>query len=150
MDAREPDYAALAQFRHLVRRFLAFSAARAREAGLEPRQHQLLLSIKGLSADRPPTIGALAEHLLLRHHSTVELVDRMETNGLVKRRRGRDDRRTVLVSITARGQRLLRRLSLVHQEELRTAGPALVAALGATLATAGGVPPEPAGDGGGR
>lgn len=136
----EPDYASLAHFRFLLRRFLAFSAEKARAAGLEPRQHQLLLSLKGLPPDQAPTIKAIADHLLLRHHSAVELIDRMERNGLVTRRRDPRDRRVVLVDITARGEDLLRQLALDHRAELRTTGPALVAALDQALA---GVPMTP-------
>ena len=132
----EPDYASLAHFRFLLRRFLAFSAGKARSAGIEPRQHQLLLSLKGLPPDQPPTIKALANHLLLKHHSAVELIDRMERNGLVTRRRDPGDGRVVLVDITAHGEGLLRELALDHQAELRTTGPALVAALDQALAGA--------------
>src|SRR5262245_38534659 len=76
------EYRALAEFRYLVRRFLAFSEAAARAAGLRPQQHQLLLAVKGLPAGMKPTIRVLAERLQLRHHSTVELADRMEEQGL--------------------------------------------------------------------
>lgn len=123
------DYASLARFRLILRRFLAFSAGQARAAGLEPRQHQLLLSLSGLPPEVQPTIGALADDLLIRHHSAVELVSRMEKKGLVHRDRADDDRRVVLVRITPRGKKLLRRLALAHRGELRTTGPALVAAL---------------------
>ncbi|MCA9676370.1 MAG: winged helix-turn-helix transcriptional regulator [Kofleriaceae bacterium] len=125
----EPDYASLARFRFILRKFLAFSAKQARAAGLEPRQHQLLLSLSGLPADTPPTIGTVAEQLLIRHHSAVELVDRMEKKGLVRRVAADRDRRAVLVRITPRGRSLLRRLAVAHRDELRENGPALVAAL---------------------
>lgn len=125
----EFDYASLARFRLVLRRFLAFSAEQARATGLEPRQHQLLLSLSGLPPEVQPTIGALADDLLIRHHSAVELVSRMEKKGLVHRDRADDDRRVVLVRITPRGEKLLRRLALTHRDELRTTGPALVAAL---------------------
>lgn len=132
-DLSPRDYRALAQFRHLLRGFLAFSAKAARAAGLPPQQHQLLLSIKGLPAGRRPTVSALAWHLQLRHHSTVGLVDRLTRRGLTRRTR---DRRQVLVSVTPAGERLLRRLSILHREELRKRGPKLSAALRAVLRSA--------------
>src|SRR5213593_3847001 len=98
-DVTLAEYRALAEFRHALRRFLAFSAEAARAAGLEPRQHQLLLALRGLSEGAEPTVGALAEQLGIRHHSAVELVDRMEARALVKRARGVTDRRRVLVRL---------------------------------------------------
>lgn len=132
---RQPEYASLARFRFILRRFLAFSAAEARAAGLEPRQHQLLLSLGALSPKVRPTIGALADQLMIRHHSAVELVSRMEKQGLVRRERDDDDRRVVLVRMERRGRHLLRRLSQAHRHELHTTGPALVAALEKVLET---------------
>lgn len=127
------DYAALGDFRHQLRRFLAFSEARARAVGLEPRQHQLLLALRGLPADTAPTVAALAERLILRHHTVVELVDRLEGRRLVRRTRATEDRRQTRLAITARGQALLARLTLEHRDELATTGPALVTALRRTL-----------------
>src|SRR5689334_2883021 len=89
------EYRALAEFRYRVRCFLRFSEAAARSAGLAPQQHQLLLAVRGTRGNDAPTIGALAERLQLRHHSTVELVDRMEARGLVRRARRGGDRRQV-------------------------------------------------------
>src|SRR5437764_1486247 len=83
----EPDYEALASFRHLIRRFLVFSEQAAREAGLQPQQHQLLLTLKGLPEDGLPTVGALAWQLQLKHHTVVELVDRMVLARLLRRTR---------------------------------------------------------------
>ncbi len=123
------DYAALAEFRFQIRRFLHFSETAARQAGLEPQQHQMLLAIKGLPSRERPTVRALAERMQLQHHSTVELVDRMERAGLVERQRNDQDRREVLVTATAKGERLLRDLSLHHQDELQETGPALATAL---------------------
>jgi hypothetical protein len=76
------DYASLLAFRTGLRRFLHWSEEQAREAGLTPAQHQLLLAVKGRQGDQPPTVGDLADYLLLRHHSTVELIDRAEAAGL--------------------------------------------------------------------
>jgi DNA-binding MarR family transcriptional regulator len=123
------DYESLAELRHRIRQFLRFSEQAARRAGLQPRQHQLLLAVKGLPAHVRPRIGALAECLQIQHHSTVELVNRLAANGFVKRQRGGEDRREVLVRLTPKGERVLRELSLHHRQELLTAGPALLAAL---------------------
>jgi DNA-binding MarR family transcriptional regulator len=123
------DYQALAELRHQIRRFLHFSEQAAREQGVEPRQHQLMLALKGLPAGVRPGIGKLAERLQLQHHSTVELVNRLSARGLVRRSRDAKDRREVLLSLTPKGERKLRELSLQHKSELRAQGPALVNAL---------------------
>ncbi|MGD0835820.1 MAG: MarR family transcriptional regulator [Polyangia bacterium] len=123
------DYQALAEFRYQIRRFLAFSERAARASGLESQQHQLLLAIKGLPEGHRPTIGTLAERLQVRHHSAVELVNRMVERRLATRRRSDVDGREVLIQVTARGEQLLRRLSLAHKDELCSVGPSLVRAL---------------------
>lgn len=128
------DYRALAELRYQIRRFLHFSEREARGAGLEPRQHQALLALKGLPHGHTPTIGALAERLQIEHHSAVELVGRLVEHGLVERTRGAADRRQVLLALTPAGADELRELSLLHRAELRSAGPALLLALGALLA----------------
>lgn len=120
------DYQALSDLRWHIRRFLRFSEERAREAGIEPRQHQLMLAIKGEKGGAAPTIGTLATRLQLRHHTVVELVNRAEQHGLVRRERGERDRREVHVELTERGDALLRGLSIAHRTELRTMGPALI------------------------
>jgi DNA-binding MarR family transcriptional regulator len=122
------DYQALAEFRYQIRRFLHFSEQQARAHNLEPQQHQLLLAIKGLPAGHKPTIGELAERLQLRHHSTVELVNRLESRGAIARSTG-DDRREVMLTVTANGEALLQSLSVAHQQELETAGPKLAESL---------------------
>ncbi|HXG61687.1 MAG TPA: MarR family transcriptional regulator [Planctomycetota bacterium] len=127
------DYRALAEFRRLIRGFLAFSERAARRVGLRPQQHQMLLAIKGLPPGVEPTVGALAAQLQIRHHSAVELLNRLVRRGLARRRRSRRDRRRVLGEVTAAGERLLRRLSLRHREELRQMGPRLLKALEAVL-----------------
>jgi len=129
------DYQSLAEFRYQIRRFIRFSEESARRAGIEPRQHQLLLAIKGLPAQERPRIGALAERLQLQHHSTVELANRLAKRGYVRRVRDRDDRREVLLNLTPKGEKLLVGLSLDHRAELRTAGPTLMASLLQVLKT---------------
>jgi DNA-binding MarR family transcriptional regulator len=123
------DYESLAELRYHIRRFLHFSEQAARKAGLEPRQHQLMLTLKGLPTGTRPKIGELAERLQIQHHSTVELVNRLAAGGYVRRHRGGEDRREVLLSLTPKGEKILRELSLHHKAELRMQGPALVAAL---------------------
>jgi len=129
----EPEYRALAEFRLRIGRFLRFSEQAARAAGIAPRQHQLLLAVKGTAQGEAPTVGALAGRLGIRHHSTVGLVDRLAARRLVRRRRDGRDRRQVHVELTPQGEELLRRLSLHHRAELRTEGPALVRALRAII-----------------
>ena len=128
-----PDYQAMAEFRYQMRRFLRFSEEAARGAGLEPQQHQLLLSLKGLRADRSATVGVLAERLQIQHHSAGELVDRLVAKGLVGRYRGRVDRRQVYLRLTRRGDEVLRKLALHHLEELQSAGPAMVRMLSSLM-----------------
>lgn len=115
-DVTDADYAALLEFRDSLRRFLRFSEARAKEAGLTPAQHQLLLAVRGHVGD--PSIGEIAEHLLLQHHSVVELVDRAEQNGLVRRSADAQDQRVVRVALTKAGAAKLATLSADHLEEL--------------------------------
>lgn len=123
------DYESLAELRYQVRRFLHFSEQAARSAGLEPRQHQLLLALKGLPKNVRPRIGELAERLQIQHHSAVELVNRLAAGGYVRRKRGGNDRREVLLLMMPKGERVLRQLSIHHKEELRQQGPKLVQAL---------------------
>jgi len=123
------DFESLAEFRHQIRCFLRFSERAARDAGLEPRQHQLLLAVKGLPLNVRPRIAEIAERLQIHHHSAVELVNRLEARGFVRRERGSEDRREVLLQLTAKGERVLKELSLHHREELRSQGPALLEVL---------------------
>src|SRR5512146_1976692 len=127
--AEHLDYRALAEFRYQIRRFLHFSETAARTAGTEPKQHQLLLALKGLSPEVRPTVRNLAERMQLKHHSAVELIDRLERSGLVARSRAEKDRREVLVALLPKGERLLRTLSLHHQNELQNSGPKLAQTL---------------------
>jgi len=127
------DYRALAEFRFLIRRYLNNSEKAARSAGLEPQQYFGLLSMRGMPAGKQATISSLAERLQIRHHSAVELVDRMEKRGLCRRERSKADRRLVLLQVTPRGEKLLQRLVRQRIAELQVTGPALVRALSALL-----------------
>ena len=120
------DYRATAEFRYQIRRFLRASEQIAREYGLNPQQYQLMLAVKGLPDDHAATIGEIAERLQIQHHSTVELADRLSAKGLVRRKRDSEDRRQVLLELTAKGEKTLRELALHHREELRSQGPALL------------------------
>jgi DNA-binding MarR family transcriptional regulator len=134
-DLSDVDYHSLADFRLAVRRFLHFSEAAAHAEELEPQQHQMLLAIRALTEgdSAGPNVGQLAEHLLLRHHSAVGLLDRLEQRGLVERARADADRRQVRVHLTGLGAEKLHRLSSVHRAELLTSGPQLVEALRGVL-----------------
>ena len=123
------EYRSLADFRYQIRRFLGFSEEQVRAVGMEPQQHQLLLAIKGLPDGVMATIGELAERLQLKHHSTVELVNRLEKLGYVSREGSERDRRQVIVHLTHSGAAILRKLSIAHHEELEIAGPRLAKAL---------------------
>jgi len=123
------DYQALAEFRYQIRRFLHFSEQVIKQAGLERGQYQLMLAIKGMPPGVRPRIRELANRMQVRHHSTVELVNRLEASGFVHRTRAQDDRREVLLALTSKGERVLGELALHHRDELRSAGPELVAAL---------------------
>ena len=119
----EGDYQRLLQLRTDLRRFLRWSEDQAGQAGLTPAQHQLLLAIRGHADERGPTIGDAAEHLLLRHHSVVGLVDRAVKAGLVERMQDDKDHRIVRLRLTPRGLELLERLSALHLEELKRLAP---------------------------
>lgn len=129
----DAEYRALAELRYRIRRFLQEGDATAREAGLEPQQYLLLLAIRGLPKGNEASIRTLAERLALQHHSTVELVDRMEQHGFVKRERSRTDRRQVLVLLQPKGEKFLEKVARMRIVELRSNGRALVGAIGALL-----------------
>jgi DNA-binding MarR family transcriptional regulator len=120
------DFQAMAELRYQIRRYLRFSETAARQAGIEPQQHQLLLAIRGLPDHLKPTVGVLAERMQLQHHSTVELIDRLVERNLICRLRATDDRRQVLVKLTREGEEFLKTLSLYHLQELQSAGPKFV------------------------
>jgi len=121
----DEDYRALAEFRHALRQFLAFSETAAARAGLTPVQHQALLAIKGMPVAAPVSVGNLAQWLGVRHHSCVGLVERLAGLGLIVKRADPRDRRLVVVKLTARAERKLARLSAAHRDELRRRSGAL-------------------------
>jgi DNA-binding MarR family transcriptional regulator len=127
------EYRALAELRYRIRKFVGEGDAAARGAGLEPQQYLLLLALRGLPDGEEATIRTLADRLALKHHSAVELIDRMELHGYVRRSRSRDDRRRVLVALLPRGEKLLEQVARDRIGELRASGAALVNAISALL-----------------
>jgi len=137
MEARQDisleQYRDLAEFRRQIRQFLHFSEITAREHGVEPQQHQLLLLVHGLPDGVKPTIREIASRLFIQHHSAVELIDRLETAGMIVRRASTEDRREVWIRPTPLGRALLRKLAIAHREELERTGPELARVLQSIL-----------------
>src|SRR5437660_11744464 len=127
------EYQALAELRYRIRKFLREGDTVASAAGLEPQHYLLLLMIRGIPDGQEATVSNLAERLVLKHHSVVELIDRMEAHGYVRRSRSRDDRRRVLVTLLPRGEKLLEQVARDRIGELRASGAALVKAISALL-----------------
>ena len=128
------DYRALAEFRYQIREFFAFSDRAVLAAGLERGQYQLMLAIKGIPEGQRPRIRELANQLHVQHHSAVELINRLEAGGYVRRERTGEDRREVLLALTPKGENVLAELALHHHEELQEAAPRLVGALRRVMA----------------
>ena len=133
---KNSEYRALSEFRQSVHDYLDFSDRTAKAAGIEPRQYQLMLAIKGLPSESEPSVGMLAQHLRIRHHSAVELIDRAGRNGFVERERSASGR-NVLVKLTKEGNRVLERAVAERLQELQSAGPVLVDALRRMLRSKG-------------
>lgn len=133
---QETEYAALAELRYRIRQFIHGSDQAARAVGLEPQQYQLLLALRALRKG-DARIRCLAERLYLRHHTVVGAVDRLESNGYVRRRRSPTDHREVLVVLSPKGRSALDKVAMKRLHELRESGHALVAALSTILSTSG-------------
>lgn len=118
------DYEALASFRRAMRGYLAFTEAGARSVGLTTQQHQALLAIKAHTLTRPMSVGDLAGELLLKHHSAVELLGRLEKAGFTQKRADPEDRRRARISLTDAGEAVLAALSTNNLRELRLIAPA--------------------------
>jgi len=132
--AAPPDFLALAELRHQIRRFLKMSEDVVGNEGLEPQQYQFMLALKAQTIRRGTvSIGDLAERLLLKHHSVVGLVDRLESKDMVKRHRDDADQRRVLVQLTPSGEQTLSELATLHQAELHHLAPELIDALQVVL-----------------
>lgn len=119
------DYAALLNFRTALRRFNRWSEEQAASVGLTHTQHQLLLAVKGHGDRRGPTIGEIADYLLIRHHSAVELIGRTEALGFIERNKDDNDARVVRITLTKDGEASIRALTALHLSELRALGPKL-------------------------
>jgi len=126
-------YKDLAEFRRQIRQFLHFSEATAKDHGIEPQQHQLLLAVHGLPEGVKPTIREIASRMFLQHHSAVELVNRLEHTGAIQRTPGTEDKREVWFRLTPSGRALLRKLAMAHRTEIERLGPELARAIRATL-----------------
>jgi DNA-binding MarR family transcriptional regulator len=116
----------LAWFRYNLRRFLRFSEKAARQCGVTPQQHQLMLGVAGYTGRGTATVKELAEFLQERHNSVVGLVERAAQRGLVRKDHDREDRRFVLVSLTLQGEQILATLTDLHKEEVKAAREALM------------------------
>lgn len=125
----QAEYQVIANFRYALRRFQRFTEEAAQAVGLAPQQYQALLAIRGGSPEGRIVIGELAERLQIRHHTAVELVNRLEGQGLVEREPSRTDRRSVYVRLTPQSVALLEQLTTVHRQELRRLAPELTALL---------------------
>src|SRR5580692_12697284 len=113
-DLSPDQYRDVAEFRRQIRKFIHFSETTAKEHGIEPQQHQLLLAVHGLPEDVRPTIREIAARLFIQHHSAVELVNRLEATGAITRIPGLEDKREVLIRLTPAGRGILRRLAMDH------------------------------------
>jgi len=119
------DYARLAEFRHALRKFLRFSEMAAARVGLTTQHYQAMLVLRGCPDDKRVTINDLAQQLLIKHNSAVELVDRLAREGLVVRAPSSADRRKVELRLTSRGRTVLAKLASMHRAELQRIGPIL-------------------------
>lgn len=128
-DLTDEDYTALADFRHALRQFHAFSEERATAQGLTPQQHQALLAIRAAQGRLPVTVGYVAERLILKPHSATGLIDRLVALELVERQPAPHDRRQTLLVLTDRARVVLAHLSATHREEILRLKPLLTALL---------------------
>ncbi len=120
---KDADYRRLLEFRTGLRRFLRWSEEQAEAAGITPLQHQLMLAIRGDTDPRGPTISAIAAYLVSKHHSVVELVDRAEAAGLVRRIQDAGDHRVVRLALTRSGEHILEKLGVLTVAELSRLAP---------------------------
>ena len=123
------EYEKLAEFRYHLARFLRRRKDAARAEGLQAQQYELLLSVAGLPPDAQPTVKEIARQLCLEHHTVVELADRLEKRGLLKRKSSAQDRRVVLLHLTREGQATLNRIVRFSFAQLRDEAPELIRSL---------------------
>lgn len=127
------EYLSLAEFRHQLECFLQQRRRAARQAGLQPKQYQLMLAVKGMPKGRRPTVGEIADRLQIQNHSVVELVDRLEKRRYIERQRDEADRRVVHLKLTPAGEAVLRKLVAASLTELKAEAPALLRSLTGVL-----------------
>lgn len=127
------EYLSLAEFRHQLECFLQQRRRAARQAGLQPKQYQLMLAVKGMPKGRRPTVGEIADRLQIQNHSVVELVDRLEKRRYIERQRDEADRRVVHLKLTPAGEAVLRKLVTASLTELKSEAPALLRSLTGVL-----------------
>jgi DNA-binding MarR family transcriptional regulator len=125
----DADYRALAELRYRIRHFVQEGDVAAQRSNLEPQQYLMLLAIRGLPQGATATIRTLAERMALKHHSAVELIDRLESHGLACRIRSEGDKREVRVSLLPQGSKLLDRVARHRLSELKASGAALANAI---------------------
>jgi DNA-binding MarR family transcriptional regulator len=125
MPLDDADFARLLELRTGLRRFLRWSEQQARDAGLTPAKHQLLLAVRGHPDPSGPTVGEIADYLVLRHHSAVGLIDRAAADGLVTRNPDPASKSVVRVTLSPAGIDKLERLSETHLEELAHLAPTM-------------------------
>ncbi|MEX0428396.1 MarR family winged helix-turn-helix transcriptional regulator [Nocardioides sp. DS6] len=121
--ATDAQYQRLLAFRNALRQFDQWSRDAAKRHGLTHAQHQLMLAIRGSTTPQGPTVGEIADALLVRHHTATELIDRTEELGMVARTRDKEDSRRVHLALTEHGHETLAALTAVHVEELRRLAP---------------------------
>jgi len=124
-----PRLAELAEFRYHLRTFLSFSESASDTCGIAAQQYQLMQVIGAAPEGRQASISYIAERMILRHNSTVELVDRAERAGLVERKHDEHDLRRSLVQLTPHGWTILRQLVALHLDELQRQGEVMIRSL---------------------
>jgi len=127
MTLEQADFTHLLELRTGLRRFLRWSEEQAKAAGLTPAKHQLLLAVRGHPDRSGPTVGEIADYLVLRHHSAVGLIDRAVADGLVKRNPDPRSKSVVRITLTPAGMEKLELLSEAHLEELAHLAPTMQA-----------------------
>lgn len=137
------EYKALAEFRYQIRKYLRYMEEKARARGYHPQQYQLLLAIEGLPEGKRPTIKTLAERMQLNHNTMVELVDRCEEGGLLRRVREDRDRRLVTMAPTPAGKRVMEGQASASRAELQEIGPVLFTSLKRLVETPANLHPTP-------
>jgi DNA-binding MarR family transcriptional regulator len=125
MSLSQEDFTHLLELRTGLRRFLRWSEHQAKAAGLTPAKHQLLLAVRGHPNPAGPTVGEIADYLVLRHHSAVGLIDRTVADGLVERSADPRNKSVVRVTLTPAGVAKLDALSEAHVEEIAHLAPTM-------------------------